>query len=158
MFSHSAPSPKSSRSLPTRAAEPRRDLSPDGAWLAYNWNGEAYVQPFPGPGGPRQVSAEGGIAPMWARDGRELFYVTRAGVTLAVSVETSPSVRTGRPQVLFAHQYVTLPYGVTRDLAADGRFLVIKPGEEELEPPRIHLVEGWSEELKRRVPTTGSAR
>ena len=52
-------------------------FSPDGKWLAYsNESGrdEVYVQPFPGPGRKWLISTDGGINPVWSRDGRELFY------------------------------------------------------------------------------------
>ena len=55
-------------------------FSPDGRWIAYasNESGrrEIYVQPYPGPGGKWQVSATGGDEPVWARNGRELFFAT----------------------------------------------------------------------------------
>ena len=35
---------------------------------------EVYVQPFPGPGRRELVSTDGGGQPVWARNGRELFY------------------------------------------------------------------------------------
>ena len=53
-------------------------MSPDGKWLAYgaNDNGpmEVFVRPFPSLNGRWQVSLKGGVEPMWARDGRSLFY------------------------------------------------------------------------------------
>ena len=53
-------------------------LSPDGRWVAFTTDesgrGEVVVQPFPGPGGRVQVSANGGSEPVWARDGKRLFY------------------------------------------------------------------------------------
>ena len=46
--------------LQTRFNESNAQVSPDGRWLAYESNesgrNEVYVQPFPGPGGKRQVS------------------------------------------------------------------------------------------------------
>jgi serine/threonine-protein kinase len=141
-----------------RQNKPR--FSPDGRWIAYSWNQNVYIQPFPGPGGPRQVSTEAlaGEA-IWAPDGRELFYndVADNGI-VAVSIETSPSVRSGRPQRLFEHRYFFTHYGASKDLAPDGRFLMIKPDEDELSPRRIQLVQGWFEELKRRVPTSAGER
>jgi serine/threonine-protein kinase len=136
-------------------------FSPDGRWIAYNWNQEIFIQPFPGSGGPRQVSSEGGVEPIWAPNGREIFYTlpsADARTIMAVSLETAPAVRSGRPQKLFEGRYVGFFYGSSHDIAPDGRFLMIKPGAEELEPLRIQLVQGWFEELKRRVPATGSAR
>jgi len=54
------------------------EFSPDGRWIAYmsNESGrfEIYVTPFPGPGGKRQVSAEGGRFPRWSPNRRELFF------------------------------------------------------------------------------------
>ena len=66
--------------LQTPFNEQYPDLSPDGRWLAYvsNQSGrvEVYVQPYPGPGARQQISVDGGTAPAWSRDGRELFYMT----------------------------------------------------------------------------------
>ncbi len=53
-------------------------ISPDGRWVAFVTNesgrDEVVVQPFPGPGGRVQVSSNGGTEPLWARDGKRLFY------------------------------------------------------------------------------------
>jgi len=53
-------------------------FSPDGRWLAYisdeSGHFEVYVQPYPGPGGKRQISTDGGTEPVWNPNGRELFY------------------------------------------------------------------------------------
>ena len=137
-------------------------FSPDGRWIAYGSNNEVYIQPFPDAGGPRQISTNGGFDPLWAPNGRELFYrlPLRLDVTtlLAVAIETSPSVRSGRPQRLFEHRYFYTPYGASYDIAPDGRFLMIKPDEDEVAPLRIQLVQGWFEELKRRVPTSAGER
>ncbi|HZD04565.1 MAG TPA: hypothetical protein VE173_06595, partial [Longimicrobiales bacterium] len=55
-------------------------ISRDGRWLAYSSNEsgrhEIYVRPFPNvDDGIWQVSTEGGIQPVWAHDGRELFFI-----------------------------------------------------------------------------------
>ena len=55
----------------TDAVEITPHFSPDGKWLAYASTAsgpfEVYVRPFPGDGGPRQISSGGGIAPVWSR-------------------------------------------------------------------------------------------
>jgi Tol biopolymer transport system component len=58
-------------------------LSPDGRWLAYvsNETGrrEVFVRPFPDvESGKWQVSTAGGVSPVWAHSGRELFFVSGA--------------------------------------------------------------------------------
>ena len=55
-------------------------LSPDGRFVAYASDEtgtiEVYVRPVPGPGGRLKVSNGGGVTPVWAPGGRELFYRT----------------------------------------------------------------------------------
>ena len=62
----------------TSAIETMPRVSPDGRWIAFTTDesgrNEIVVQPFPGPGGRVQVSANGGTEPIWSRDGRRLFY------------------------------------------------------------------------------------
>ncbi|HSM14829.1 MAG TPA: hypothetical protein VLA66_12250, partial [Thermoanaerobaculia bacterium] len=54
------------------------NVSADGRWLAYvsDYSGadEVYVTSFPEPGGRSQVSIRGGNSPLWAPDGRTLYY------------------------------------------------------------------------------------
>ena len=138
-------------------------LSPDGRWLAYvasdTGRPEVYVQPYPGPGGRRQVSTQGGGMPAWSPDGRELFYVAPpedddgpARLT-AVDIVTEPVFEPGRPEALFDWEY-----GGSRpirhfDVAPDGRFLVTV-GEEREPLPRGHLrlIVNWVDQLAERVP------
>src|SRR5262249_40907867 len=62
----------------TPANEDNGVFSPNGQWLAYESNEsgqfEVYVRPFPGRGGRLQISTQGGLEPVWSRNGRELFY------------------------------------------------------------------------------------
>lgn len=62
----------------TPFSEMSAEVSPDGRWLAYQWNesgqDEVYVRPFPNVDAGRwQVSTGGGTRPVWSRNGRELF-------------------------------------------------------------------------------------
>ena len=146
--------------LQTQFNEGAPTFSPDGRWLAYvsdeSGRNEIYVQPFPGPGGKRQISTEGGVAPVWAPNG-ELFY-RNGDQMMAVEITTEPSFRAGTPLLLFEDRYRGTGSGgftVLYDVTPDGqRFLMIKRGEPGLEEQaQIHLVENWFEELKRLVPT-----
>ena len=80
------------------------DISPDGHWLTYQSNEsgqyEIYVRPFPGvEEGRWQVSTAGGDRPSWARDGRELFYLSAEGSLMRVSIEPGPDFSAGQPEV-----------------------------------------------------------
>jgi eukaryotic-like serine/threonine-protein kinase len=133
-------------------------FSPDGRWLVYISNesgrNEAYVQPYPGPGGKWQISTEGGTEPLWNPNGRELFY--RSGdKMMAVDITTQPGFAAGKPKMLFEGQYVPTPLTAPYyDVSSDGqRFLMLKPVEQaQSAPTQINVVLNWFEELKRRVP------
>jgi len=75
---------------------------------------------------------------------------------MLVSVETEPTFRAGRPEVLFEGRYATsirFVFGYQYyDISPDGqRFLMIK--KEGQEQAQINVVLNWFEELKRLVPT-----
>jgi eukaryotic-like serine/threonine-protein kinase len=143
--------------LKTPANESSPRFSPDGRWLAYvsdeSGRYEIYVQPYPGPGGKRQISTEGGTEPLWNRNGREVFF--RGGnKMMAVEVTTLPSFTVGSPRMLFdVAQYMppTGPYSYpfpNYDVSPDGqRFLMITKESK----PQINVVVNWLEELNRRV-------
>jgi Tol biopolymer transport system component len=145
--------------LRTQFNEAAPQFSPDGHWLAYisdeSGRKEVYVQPYPGPGGKSQISTEGGVEPLWNRNGRELFY--RSGKKMmAVEIATKPSFSAGTPKVLFEGQYQSLPTLSTPnyDVSPDGqRFLMLKPTEQaQAAPTQINVVLNWFEELKQKVP------
>ena len=55
---------------------------------------EIYVRPFPDADGSRwQVSTGGGERPLWARSGKELFYLPPDGTVLGVPVDVAGGVR-----------------------------------------------------------------
>ncbi|MBI4463460.1 MAG: PD40 domain-containing protein, partial [Acidobacteria bacterium] len=133
-------------------------FSPDGRWLAYaadeSGRNEVYVQPFPGGGQKWQISTEGGSEPVWARDGRELFY-RNGDKMMAVSITTQPAFRATKPELLFERHYHSLPPAVTRnyDIAPDGRrFLMVKASDQAAIVTHLNVVLNWFEELKRKVP------
>ena len=61
----------------TPAIEQDPGFSPDGRWLAFvsdqSGSAEVYVRPFPGSGGPWQISSGGGYSPVWSRTNRNCF-------------------------------------------------------------------------------------
>ena len=64
--------------LATRFYESDAAVSPDGRWVVYqsaeSGEAEIYVRDFPTAGNRFQVSTDGGFEPVWARNGKELFY------------------------------------------------------------------------------------
>jgi Tol biopolymer transport system component len=105
-------------------------FSPDGRWIAFtsdeSGRTEVYVAPFPATGGKRLVSAGGGRAPRWSRDGRELYYLSADQHLVTVPVRTVPSFELGHAVALFAMKNGVR--WIEYDVAADGkRFLVIVP-------------------------------
>jgi Tol biopolymer transport system component len=136
--------------LQTPFAEGTAMISPDGRWLAFQSNEsgrfEVYVAPFPAGGTKFQVSTNGGFQPLWSPDGRELFYQFDARMH-AVAIEPTAQLTTGAPRTLF-----TGVYQGEGDLTRDGRFLLIKPTDQEAAPKTISLVLDWFDELQAKVP------
>ena len=99
------------------------------------------------------VSTAGGIYPVWAPDGRELFYLEGTRM-MAVPVQTDPSFASHRaPEALFQADYFFGSPGRNYDIAPDGRFLMLSSQTTEDAPPlQINVVINWFEELKERVP------
>ena len=138
------------------------EVSPDGRWLAYSSSesgqGEVYVRRFPNVDEERwQVSADGGVFPMWGPDGRELFYVQGTNALMAVSVDTDTNFNPGNAALVFEGPYRGGPSGGARarpyDISPDGRrFLMIKETTDSPDLSQLIVVLNWHEELKRLVP------
>jgi serine/threonine-protein kinase len=135
-------------------------ISPDGRWLAYAANDtnrfEIYVQAFPSLGRKYQISSDGGDEPMWAKNGRELFY-RNGDKIMAVTIDTkNDSLGAGIPLLLFEGRFfVTTSSGgdAWYDVSPDGqRFLMLKIEDEPNSAAGIVMVQDWTTELKRLVP------
>ncbi len=132
----------------TDALETNATFSPDGLWVAYQSDEsgryEIYVQPYPGPGGKKQLSTEGGESPLWSRDGSEIFF--RSGermMTAEASLE--PQLQLGRPRELFRGVF-SRGYAVFRgyDVSADGqRFLMAQHVDTTPEAEPLIVVLNW---------------
>ena len=90
--------------LQTPSQEFAASFSPDGRSIAYvsdeSGRYEVYVRPFPGPGEKWQISTQGGVEPVWSRDGRELFYWNEDKL-MVLDVTLRPAFRAGKPRTLF---------------------------------------------------------
>ena len=142
----------------TPFSETNAELSSDGRWLAYQSNEsgqeEIFVRPFPNVEASRTLVARGS-RPLWARNGRELFYLLMDAV-MSVPVTMASNVTFGKPNKMFEGSYFFGPGGRTYDATADGqRFLMVKENAagDPARPAGFVVVLNWLEELKRRVPT-----
>jgi len=144
--------------LRTPFYESKPQISPDGRWIAYesdlSGTDEVYVRPLSGSGGQSKLSTNGGFAPQWTPDGKELVYVSPDEKLMSVrfSVE-GDAFRPQLPQVLF-----DFPASVYSNpfihFAPDGsRMLVTKDVEEDQSAPRNPtVVVNWFDELETKVP------
>lgn len=137
--------------LDSRFEEGEARFSHDGRWLAYQSDEsgrvEIYVRAYPGPGGKRQVSVEGGTQPRWRRDGRELYF-RRGEAVMAVEVSTAVGFETSVPRALFEGPSPDENLeGSNWDALPDGNGFVFVQDHAELRNSVV-LVTGWFDELR----------
>jgi eukaryotic-like serine/threonine-protein kinase len=139
-------------------------LSPDGRWLAYvsdeTGRPEVFLRPFPNVSDAKyQVSTRGGVAPLWSRDGRELFYVTatREMTVVPVAARAGPAPALGEARTLFVlgeDIYLTArEYYTPFDITPDGRRFIMA---RRLKNPaqgatRLLITLNWFGELERQL-------
>ncbi len=132
-------------------------LSPDGRWLAYvsietdGAKAEVVVTPFPNTTTSRvHVSVNGGVEPLWSRDGRELFYQDIDGFLTSARIETAPDFRVVSRTRLFSREsYTDAIFGSPfYDISPDGkRFIMSRPARS-TNSERLVVVLNWFDELR----------
>ena len=124
-------------------------LSPDGRWLAYTSDAtgrrEIWVRGYPGPGAPVRVSHDGGVEPVWARDGRTLYYLD-GRTMMAAAVSTSAGLDLEAPVRLFDGDFRVHERPPSYDVDADGRFVTTRSDA----APSISVLLNWPEALRSR--------
>ncbi|HEX7077159.1 MAG TPA: protein kinase [Candidatus Eisenbacteria bacterium] len=136
--------------LATPFAETDPTFSPDDRWLAYasseSGRMEVYLLPLGGTGGKWQVSTNGGREPVWAKDGRSLYFLAPSGTLMQVAVKTTPTVDLGRPERVL--DQVTIeegPVWVEYALSADGRrFLIRRSTTSSVQLPATSVFLNWT--------------
>jgi serine/threonine protein kinase len=128
-------------------------------WVAYSsdesgpW--QVYVQPFPRGSGKFQISTNGGLAPRWRGDGKELFYIAPDGNLMAVEIRLSPRFEAEVPKALFMTRVFAGPgagFNVFRyAVAPDGKRFLINTQTQASEPngSPITVVLNWTAGLKK---------
>jgi serine/threonine-protein kinase len=132
-------------------------FSPNGRWLAYvsNESGrdEVYVRPYPDRGTRIPISTNGGIEPVWSRDGRELYYRDEQQM-MVVSIDDGAMLVPETPRVLFtvSREFVWAGYGNPNyDVSPEGRFLMVRTETGDTTSQRLRVVLNFFEELKAKV-------
>lgn len=146
--------------LNSSASEGYPEFSPDGRWLAYSSEEsgrfEVYVRPFPGPGGKWLISQVGGIEPIWARNGKRMYFRSNDDSSVwGVDIQTGAGVSAGKPRLMF-----NLPGMMgghpsrAWDVSLDGkRFLMVKLEEVKPTPvTELVFVVDWIQDLQRLAP------
>ena len=122
--------------------------SPDGTWLAYtseeSGQAEAYITPFPGPGGKWQISRSGGEGVQWTKEGTEIQYASADGKLMVVKVKSEGTAfEAGTPVELFGLEHFG-PGMITKN----GERVLVAVRSEEIRHHSLTLVVNWTELLK----------
>ena len=133
-------------------------FSPDGKYIAYGSNEtgvlEIFVSTFPDLKGKWQVSLGGGTAPVWAPDGKEIYYVTAANKMMAIPIKTSPVFSAGPPRELFDASQMFFPNNpiTNYDISPDGkRFIMVQNSKASNRIASFNYVQNWITELGSKV-------
>jgi Tol biopolymer transport system component len=153
--------------IATQGEQVGPELSPDGHWLTYDSNEsgrfEVYVRPYPNIGDSRvQVSTNGGMDPVFSRDGTELFYWVDPGTIMSVTVRTGQNGEfvADLPRTAASGEYIKGNVARQYDVSSDGeRFVVLKRADaaaaaaNDSDRARLVIVQNWFAELERLIPT-----
>jgi eukaryotic-like serine/threonine-protein kinase len=124
-------------------------FSPDGRWIVYQRRQQVagiWVQPFPGPGLPKQIASTGESA-VWRKDGQEILYLDRDQIW-SVRVDTSGGeLRASAPERLFAVRSLEggrRVNGISQiAVSRDGSHIYYQQPVEQPDSDVIHVRMGW---------------
>lgn len=134
-------------------------VSPDGAWLAFtseeNGRAEVFVQPLNRVGQRRRITLEGGVSPLWAPDGRRLYWRTGNDI-ISVDVDATGAAQ-GRPVIRATGPFVANAPYTSYAVGRDGRLLV---GRNQPQRPvrTVEIVLNWDVEIERLISEAEAKR
>jgi dipeptidyl aminopeptidase/acylaminoacyl peptidase len=133
-------------------------VSPDGRWVAFvtdeSGSDQVVVQPLIAPGARVQVSSNGGVEPVWSRDGRRLFYRANKKF-MAATVTTEPTFAVLSRAALLDDRFVpaAAPHA-NYDVSPDGKQFLVLEG---VEGAQLFVVHNWGAEVRARLRARSSS-
>jgi len=137
---------------PFNESAPR--FSPNGKFVVYiaqdQGRAEIFVQPFPASGNRWQISNNGGRAPAWRGDGKEIFFVSEDNKLVSVDVKTGNGFEVGIPKPLFDLTPLgAVSFGnVNFAPSLDGQKFLITHQRETVASLQYVVVQNWASEKK----------
>ena len=131
-------------------------FAPDGRSFAYTSDEsgrfDVYLSPFPVSGAKVPISIDGGVEPVWSRDGRRLYYRSGSSV-MAAEIDPGARSRTGAPHRVADGTFqpgamAGLP---NYDVARDGRLLMIAQTAAQAQPDNLSVTVDWFSDLVQRL-------
>jgi Tol biopolymer transport system component/predicted Ser/Thr protein kinase len=150
--------------LQTPAAERDPSFSPDGRWLAYSSDesgtNQVYVRAFPDKGGGWQISSGGGAMPIFARNGKDLFFydVSADRIMVAGYSAKGDAFVAEKPRVWSNHSLaLTVNGGVAAqyDISSDGKRIAAAYASAQPDSGHVIFLENFVDELQRKIPLGG---
>jgi hypothetical protein len=145
--------------LISRFRERAAVFSPDGSCIAYvsdeSGREEVYLSQFPALTDREQVSTNGGVDPVWSRNGKELFF--RSGNSMMVVAVTSEPFSVGRPEFLMKADFAARGNSGLAGYDVDGdgqRFIMVRARAGE-RGANVNIVLNWIEELRALAQSEG---
>jgi eukaryotic-like serine/threonine-protein kinase len=131
----------------TAAAEQEGRFSPDGRWVVYA-SDEAgsglnvYVRAFPDGVTSYRISESGGQQPVWARDGKSVYYVPSDGMLVRARVDVASAFRVIARDTLVRSGFELPAFRghAMYDVMPDGRLVLTRPLEA---GQRLVVSTGW---------------
>ncbi|MEQ1692385.1 MAG: protein kinase [Gemmatimonas sp.] len=134
--------------------------SPDGRFIAYvsteSGHDEVTVRPYPDASAGKWIVSEGTASdPVWARDGKTLFY-WEGDVLRAARLRTSPSFAVlSRETVRTDADYQRSCCFPNYDVAPDGKRVILARFESASRVRGLMLVSNWGEEIRAKLAAAG---
>ena len=142
----------------SRADEYASAVSPNGRFIAYQADSdgrpEVYVSAYAQASGRWQISNAGGEEPMWAPDGKSIYYRFENGL-MRVPIASTEPFQAGLPVRLFDGVYnLRSDTGISYQPHPDGTRLLMLRAADVTARSSIRIVTGWFDEL-RKVKSVG---